>query len=181
MFGLKHAGIEADVVTMAKSLAGGFPLSAVTGRADVMDASNPGGLGGTYAGSPVACAAAHAVLDVIEDEKLCDRANAIGKIILDRCNRLKQRSNLNCIGDVRGLGAMCAVELVKDTASGEPAPQLTQALMKVANEKGLILLSCGTYGNVIRFLVPLTASDDLVRDGMDIFEASLTEAVTRVA
>ena len=181
MFALEHVGIKADVVTMAKGLAGGFPLSAITGRADVMDASNPGGLGGTYAGNPVACAAAHAVLDAIEEERLCDRANAIGKIILDRCHQIKGRSNLNCVGDVRGLGAMCAIELVKDTASGEPAPQLTQALMKVANEKGLILLSCGTYGNVIRFLVPLTASDQIVRDGMDIFETSLTEAVTRVA
>ena len=181
MFGLEHSGIKADVVAMAKGLAGGLPLSAITGRADVMDASNPGGLGGTYAGNPVACAAAHAVLDAIEEEKLCDRANAIGKIILDRCHQIKGRSNLNCVGDVRGLGAMCAIELVKDTASAEPAPHLTQALMKVANENGLILLSCGTYGNVIRFLVPLTASDSLVRDGMDIFETSLTEAVTRVA
>jgi 4-aminobutyrate aminotransferase len=181
MFGLEHAGIKADVVAMAKGLAGGLPLSAITGRAEIMDASSPGGLGGTYAGNPVACAAAHAVLDAIEEEKLCDRANAIGKIILDHCNQIKSRSNLNCVGDVRGLGAMCAIELVKDVASGEPAPQLTQALMKVANENGLILLSCGTYGNVIRFLVPLTASDALVRDGMDIFEASLTEAVTRVA
>jgi 4-aminobutyrate aminotransferase len=181
MFGLEHSGIKADVVAMAKGLAGGLPLSAITGRADVMDASNPGGLGGTYAGNPVACAAAHAVLDAIEEEKLCDRANAIGKIILDRCHQIKARSNLNCVGDVRGLGAMCAIELVKDTASAEPAPQLTQALMKVANETGLILLSCGTDGNVIRFLVPLTASDQIVRDGMDIFETSLTEAVTRVA
>jgi 4-aminobutyrate aminotransferase len=180
LFGLEHSGVKADVVGMAKGLAGGFPLSAITGRADVMDASNPGGLGGTYAGNPVACAAAHAVLDVIEDEKLCDRANAIGKIILDRCSKIRS-SNLNCVGDVRGLGAMCAIELVKDKASAEPAPQLTQALMKVANENGLILLSCGTYGNVIRFLVPLTASDELVREGMDIFEASLTEAVNRVA
>jgi 4-aminobutyrate aminotransferase len=180
MFGMEHSGVKADVVTLAKGLAGGLPLSAITGRADVMDASNPGGLGGTYAGNPVAIAAAHAVLDAIEEEKLCERANAIGKIILDRCNQLKTRSNLNCIGDVRGLGAMCAIELVKD-AGGEPAPQLTQALMKVANENGLILLSCGTYGNVIRFLVPLTASDALVREGMDIFETSLTEAVTRVA
>jgi 4-aminobutyrate aminotransferase len=180
MFGLEYSGVKADVVSMAKGLAGGFPLSAITGRADVMDAANPGGLGGTYAGNPVACAAAHAVLDVIEDEKLCGRANAIGKIILDRCNKIKS-SNLNCVGDVRGLGAMCAIELVKDKASAEPAPQLTQALMKVANENGLILLSCGTYGNVIRFLVPLTASDDLVREGMDIFEASLTEAVNRIA
>jgi 4-aminobutyrate aminotransferase len=181
MFGLEHSGIKADVVAMAKGLAGGLPLSAITGRAEVMDASNPGGLGGTYAGNPVACAAAHAVLDAIEEEKLCDRANAIGKIVLDRCNQIKARSNLNCVGDVRGLGAMCAIELVKDTASAEPAPQLTQALMKVANENGLILLSCGTDGNVIRFLVPLTASDQIVRDGMDIFETSLTEAVTRVA
>jgi 4-aminobutyrate aminotransferase len=181
MFGLEHSGVKADVVTMAKGLAGGLPLAAITGRADVMDASSPGGLGGTYAGNPVACAAAHAVLDAIEEEKLCDRANAIGKIILDRCHALKDRSNLNCVGDVRGLGAMCAIELVKDKASGEPAPQLTQILMKVANENGLILLSCGTYGNVIRFLVPLTASDQIVRDGMDIFETSLTEAVTRVA
>ena len=180
MFAIEHAGVKADLVAMAKSLAGGMPLSAVTGRAAVMDAVDPGGLGGTYAGNPVACAAAHAVLDVIEDEKLCDRANAIGKIILDRCDKIKS-SNLNCVGDVRGLGAMCAIELVKDKASGEPAPQLTQALLKVANENGLILLSCGTYGNVIRFLVPLTASDALVREGMDVFEASLTDAVTRVA
>jgi 4-aminobutyrate aminotransferase len=120
-------------------------------------------------------------LPASEEERLCDRANAIGKIILDCCHQIKARSNLNCVGDVRGLGAMCAIELVKDTASGEPAPQLTRALMKVANENGLILLSCGTYGNVIRFLVPLTASDQIVRDGMDIFETSLTEAVTRVA
>jgi 4-aminobutyrate aminotransferase len=181
MFGLEHSGVKADVVTMAKGLAGGFPLSAITGRTDIMDASSPGGLGGTYAGSPIACAAAHAVLDIIEEERLCDRANAIGEIILDRCNQVRSRSNLDCIGDVRGLGAMCAVELVKDVASGEPAPQLTQTLLKVANENGLIILPCGTYGNVIRFLVPLTASDDLVREGMDIFETSLSEAVTRVA
>ncbi len=177
MFGLEHAGVQADVVTMAKGLAGGFPLAAITGRADVMDAAAPGGLGGTYAGSPIACAAAHAVLDVIKDEKLADRANAIGKIMTGRLNDLKTRSNLNCIGDVRGLGAMCAVELVKDGNSHDPAPQLTQQLMKNANERGLILLSCGTYGNVIRFLSPLTASDDIVKEGMDVFEASLLDAV----
>jgi 4-aminobutyrate aminotransferase len=181
MFAMEHAGVKADVVTMAKGLAGGMPLAAITGRADIMDASGPGGLGGTYAGNPVACAAAHAVLDIIQDENLCARANAIGKIMMDRCNELKARSNLNCVGDVRGLGAMCAIELVKDEKSHEPAPQLTQALMKAANARGLILLSCGTYGNVIRFLSPLTASDDLVREGMDIFEASLSEAVTQTA
>ena len=179
LFALEHAGIKADIVTLAKGLAGGYPLSALVGRADVMDAANPGGLGGTYAGSPIACAAAHAVLDIIKDEKLNERANAIGKIIMDRCTKLQQSSNLNCIGDVRGLGAMCAVELVKDKASHEPAPQLTSELLKTALGNGLILLSCGTYGNVIRFLPPLTASDEIVREGMDIFEASLSDAVSR--
>ena len=181
MFAMEHFGVKADVVTLAKGLAGGMPLSAIVGRTDIMDASNPGGLGGTYAGNPIACASAHAVLDVIADEKLCDRANAIGKIIMDRCSALQENSNLNCIGDVRGLGAMCAVELVKDKASGEPAPELTGALLKAASDRGLILLSCGTYGNVIRFLVPLTASDELVREGMDVFEAALTDAVAKVA
>jgi 4-aminobutyrate aminotransferase len=181
MFSMEHFGIKADVVTLAKGLAGGLPLSAIVGRADVMDASNPGGLGGTYAGNPVACAAAHAVLDVIADENLCERANAIGTIIMDRCKELQSRSNLNCIGDVRGLGAMCAIELVKDKASGEPSPEITSALLKAASDRGLILLSCGTSGNVIRFLVPLTASDGLVKEGMDIFEAALTDAVTRAA
>jgi 4-aminobutyrate aminotransferase len=181
MFAMEHAGVKADIVTLAKGLAGGMPLAAITGRADIMDASGPGGLGGTYAGNPVACAAAHAVLDIIEDEKLCDRAVAIGTIMMDRCRELANRSNLNCVGDVRGLGAMCAVELVKDQKTHEPAPQLTQALLKAANARGLILLSCGTYGNVIRFLSPLTASDEIVREGMDVFEAALTEAVTQTS
>lgn len=178
MFALEHAGVKADVVTLAKGLAGGFPVSAITGRADVMDASNPGGLGGTYAGNPVACAAAHAVLDIIADENLCARANAIGKIIMDRCTAIQQHSNLNCIGDVRGLGAMCAIEL---EINGTPAPAVASALLKAASARGLILLSCGIYGNVIRFLPPLTASDDIVREGMDIFEASLAEAVSQTS
>ncbi|MFA5950622.1 MAG: 4-aminobutyrate--2-oxoglutarate transaminase [Hyphomicrobium sp.] len=180
MFALEHSGVKADVVTLAKGLAGGFPLSAISGRADVMDAANPGGLGGTYAGNPVACAAAHAVLDIIKDEDLCGRSNAIGRIIKSRCEKLAA-TNFNCIGDVRGLGAMCAVELVTDKTSGAPAPELTSLLLKTANENGLILLSCGTYGNVIRFLVPLTASDALVSEGMDVFEASLTEAMTKLS
>jgi 4-aminobutyrate aminotransferase len=180
LFALEHAGVKADIVTLAKGLAGGLPLSAITGRADIMDASNPGGLGGTYAGNPIACAAAHAVLDIIEDEHLCARANAIGDIIQSRCRELAGRSNLNCIGDVRGLGAMCAVEFVKNTTSGEPSPELTAQVLKIGNERGLILLSCGTYGNVIRFLPPLTASDALVQEGMDIFEATLNEAVGKL-
>ncbi len=178
MFALEHAGIKADIVTLAKGLAGGLPLAAIVGRADVMDAANPGGLGGTYAGNPLACAAAHAVLDIIEEEKLCERSNQIGKIILDRLGLLKVRTNLNCIGDIRGLGAMCALELVQNAASGEPDAALTSALLKTANEKGLILLSCGTYSNVVRFLVPLTASDRIVQEGMDIFSESLVEAVS---
>ena len=181
MFCLEHAGIKADVVTMAKGLAGGMPLAAIVGRADVMDASGPGGLGGTYAGNPVACAAAHAVLDVIKEEKLAERATAIGKIITDRLRQIKDRTNLNCIGDIRGLGAMCALELVKDWSSHEPDAALTSNLLKAANERGLILLSCGTYANVIRFLVPLTASDALVEEGMDIFAESLVDAVNRTA
>lgn len=181
MFALEHAGIKADIVTLAKGLAGGMPLAAIVGRADVMDASNPGGLGGTYAGNPIACAAAHAVLDVIEEEKLSERSQAIGSIIIRRLGQLKERSNLNCIGDIRGLGAMCALELVKDAASGEPDAGLTSALLKTASDKGLILLSCGTYANVIRFLVPLTASDALVEEGMDVFSDSLVEAVSRAS
>jgi 4-aminobutyrate aminotransferase len=178
MFALEHAGVKADVVTLAKGLAGGFPVSAITGRADVMDASSPGGLGGTYAGNPVACAAAHAVLDIIKDEDLIARANAVGKIIMDRCTAIQQHSNLNCIGDVRGLGAMCAIEL---EINGAPAPAVASALLKAASQRGLILLSCGIYGNVIRFLPPLTASDEIVREGMDVFEASLAEAVSQTS
>ena len=181
MFCLEHAGIKADVVTMAKGLAGGMPLAAIVGRADVMDAANPGGLGGTYAGNPVACAAAHAVLDVIKDEDLTTRANRIGEIITSRLAQIKERSNLNCIGDIRGLGAMCALELVKNQSTHEPNPALTANLLKAANERGLILLSCGTYGNVIRFLVPLTASDALVQEGMDVFAEALVDAVNRTA
>lgn len=181
MFCLEHAGVTADIVTMAKGLAGGFPLAAIVGRADVMDAADPGGLGGTYAGNPVACAAAHTVIDIIKDEDLCTRANTIGEIIISRLRQLQERSNLNCIGDIRGLGAMCALELVKDQTTHEPNPALTAALLKAANARGLILLSCGTFGNVIRFLVPLTASDALVEEGMDIFAESLVDAVNSTA
>lgn len=180
MFALEHAGVTADVVTLAKGLAGGFPLSAITGRADIMDASPPGGLGGTYAGNPVAVAASHAVLDIIAEEDLCARADAIGAIIQKRCRDLASRSNLNCIGDVRGLGAMCAVEFVKNRDSNTPWPELTGEVLKAGSARGLILLACGVYGNVIRFLPPLTASDALIEEGMDIFEASLTEAVGKL-
>lgn len=177
MFAIEHAGVAPDLMCMAKSLAGGYPLSAVTGRAEIMDAAAPGGLGGTYGGNPVACSAGLAVLDVIEEEKLIDRSNEIGRIIIDRLNSLAQRNSLDCIGDVRGLGGMVAVELVKTRKTNEPAPDLTKAVVAKAAEKGLIILSCGVYGNVIRFLVPLTASNDIVKEGMDKLEAALLEAL----
>jgi len=173
LFAIEHAGVEPDLMTMAKSLAGGFPLAAVVGKATIMDSPGPGGLGGTYAGSPIACAAALAVLDVIEEEQLCQRAVAIGDAMTARLRELARE--LPCIGDVRGLGAMIAIELVKNRDPHAPDAELTKALTKRAAEKGLVLLSCGLYGNVIRFLVPLTASDAIVREGLDIVAESLRE------
>lgn len=178
MFAVEHAGIEPDLVTMAKSLAGGFPLSALTGKAALMDAPVPGGLGGTYAGSPLATTAALAVIDVIEEEKLIERAENLGERIAGRFRTMAQRNSLSVIGDVRNLGAMVAMELVTDRETKEPAADLTKALVAKAAEKGLILLSCGTYANVVRILVPLTASDALVDEGLDIIERSLEELVS---
>jgi 4-aminobutyrate aminotransferase/(S)-3-amino-2-methylpropionate transaminase len=173
MFALEHAGIEPDLMTMAKSLAGGFPLAAVVGKAHIMDAPGPGGLGGTYAGSPIACAAGLAVLEVIEQENLCGRARAIGETMTSSLRALAQE--LPAIGDVRNLGAMVAIELVKNRDPHAPDPDLTKALVKRAAEKGLVILSCGLYANVIRFLVPLTASDAIVREGLGIVAESLRE------
>ncbi|NUB12089.1 4-aminobutyrate--2-oxoglutarate transaminase [Azospirillum brasilense] len=178
MFAIEHSGVEPDLMTMAKSLAGGFPLSAVTGKAEIMDAPIPGGIGGTYAGSPLATTAALAVLDVIEEEKLIQRSNDLGERIAGRFRTMAQRNTLSVIGDVRNLGGMIAMELVKDRGTKEPAAELTKALVAKAAEKGLVLLSCGTYGNVIRILVPLTASDALVDEGLDIIERSLEELVS---
>lgn len=178
MFALEHAGVKADLVTMAKSLAGGFPLSAVSGTAEIMDSPGPGGLGGTYAGSPLACAAGNAVLDVIEEERLCDRANEIGALITTRLKGLQTSNALEgVIGDIRGIGAMVAMELVADGDANKPDPDLTKALVARAAEKGLIILSCGVRANVIRFLVPLTASDALLNEGMDVLGEALREVV----
>jgi 4-aminobutyrate aminotransferase len=177
VFAHEQAGVEADLVPMAKSLAGGFPLAAVTGKAEIMDAPGPGGLGGTYGGSPIACAAAHAVLDVIEDEGLCARAVTIGQRFTDRLLAMQNDPRFGCIGEVRGLGAMVAIELVKDRDPHKPDADLTKALVAKAAENGLILLSCGLYSNVIRFLVPLTASDALIDEGLDVLQASLAAVV----
>ena len=175
MFAVEHAGIEPDLMAVAKSLAGGFPLSGVVGKAEIMDAPAPGGLGGTYAGSPISCAAALAVLDVIEKEKLCERANAIGAVIRQRLNTLRGKHSLTCIGDVRGPGAMIGLEFVKNGDARQPDADLTKALVQRAAANGLLILSCGTRANVIRFLVPLTASDAIVSEGLGIFERSLLE------
>ena len=175
MFAIEHAGVEPDLMTVAKSLAGGFPLSGVIGKAEIMDAPAPGGLGGTYAGSPISCAAALAVLDVIEKEKLCERANAIGAVIRQRLNSLRGKHGLGCVGDVRGPGAMIGLELVKNGDARQPDADLTKALVQRAAANGLLILSCGTRANVIRFLVPLTASDAIVSEGLGIFERSLLE------
>ena len=182
MFAIEHSGVEPDLMTLAKSLAGGFPLAAVVGKASIMDAPGPGGLGGTYAGSPIACAAGLAVLEVIESENLCARAQAIGATLTSALREMQRE--IPAIGEVRGLGAMVAMELVRNGDPHAPDADLTKALVKRAAEKGLVILSCGLYGNVIRFLVPLTASDAIVREGLAIVAESLREltgAVTRAA
>ena len=173
MFGCEHYDIEPDLVTMAKSLAGGFPLSAVTGRAELMDAPKPGGLGGTYAGNPLGIAAAHAVLDVIEEEGLCERAMQLG-------NRLKQRlaslkDQVPEIAEVRGPGFMNAVEFHNRT-SQKPIPEFANRVRQIALDKGLILLGCGIYSNVIRFLAPLTIPQNTFEEALDIIETSILGA-----
>ncbi|MDD5336000.1 MAG: 4-aminobutyrate--2-oxoglutarate transaminase [Rhodoferax sp.] len=171
-FAIEQSGVAPDLITMAKSMAGGFPISAVVGRATVMDGPAPGGLGGTYAGSPMSCAAALAVLDVFEKEKLLERSRQLG---LRSTASLKAMAAKNrCIVEVRGLGAMVAIELCQDGDLKRPAADLTKRLVAEATRRGLILLSCGTYGNVIRILVPLTASDAIVDEGLAILDASLT-------
>jgi 4-aminobutyrate aminotransferase/(S)-3-amino-2-methylpropionate transaminase len=173
MFAMEHFGVAGDLTTIAKSIAGGFPVSAVTGRAEVMDACGPGGLGGTYAGNPVACAAACAVLDVFVQERILERAEALGKRMSARLAAMAKRHPE--VAEVRALGAMIAMELCKDGDPHKPAPELTKALTTRARELGLILLSCGVYGNVIRILVPITAEDAVVDEGLDIVEQVMDE------
>jgi len=173
LFAMEHYGVAGDLTTIAKSIAGGFPVSAVTGRADIMDACPPGGLGGTYAGNPLACAAACAVLDVVEQEGILERARKLGGRMSTRLQALAQRHP--AIAEVRALGAMIAFELCKDGDPHRPDADLTRALTTRARELGLILLSCGVYANVIRILVPITAEDAVVDEGLDIIERALGE------
>ena len=161
-FAMEHYGVLPDLMTMAKSLAGGMPLSAVCGRSEVMDAPAPGGLGGTYAGNPLAIAAAHAVLDVIEEEGLNERAMRLGQALTARLEGLRER--VAAISDVRGLGAMVAVEFAKP--DGTPDPDFTKRVQQRAQELGLLLLTCGVYANVVRFLFPLTIEDAVFDEGL---------------
>lgn len=172
-FASEYSGIEPDLMTTAKGIAGGFPLAAVVGKTEIMDAPLPGGLGGTYGGSPIGCAAALAVIDVIRDEGLVERANAIGAKFKGRLEAL-QAQRPGTIGEIRcDRGAMIAVELVEDGDATRPAAELTKALVGAAYENGLVLLSCGVNGNVIRFLPALTISDELIDEGFDILETCL--------
>jgi 4-aminobutyrate aminotransferase len=175
MFSIDHSGVVPDLITLAKGLGGGFPLSAVTGRATIMDAAHPGGLGGTYGGNPISIAAAHAVLDVIESEDLCARAARVGQRMRSHLEALAKQ--LPCIGEVRGLGAMVAFELVKDAKTKEPDADLTASILAHAEKKGLILLSCGTSANVVRLLTPLTIPDGVLEEGLTVLSAAVRDAV----
>lgn len=176
MFAMDGYDVAADITTMAKGLAGGMPLAAVTGRVDLMDAAQPGGLGGTYGGNPLGIAAAHAVLDVIEEEDLCERANQLGSRLKQRLESIRARTPE--IVDIRGPGFMVAAEF--NTADAKvPNPEMANAIRLEALKRGLVLLTCGVYGNVIRFLAPLTIPDEIFAEAMDIFEASIDAVKAR--
>jgi 4-aminobutyrate aminotransferase/(S)-3-amino-2-methylpropionate transaminase len=171
MFAMEHWGVEPDLVTVAKSLAAGMPLSAVVGRKEMMNAPQVGGLGGTYGGNPICCRAALAVLDVFEEEKLLRKAESLGKKLRKRFDELQGRFEI--IGEVRGKGPMLALELVKDRETKEPAATEAKALVKFCYERGLVILSCGNFGNVIRTLMPLVITDDQLERGLAIMEEGL--------
>lgn len=172
LFAMERYGVAPDLTTMAKGLAGGLPLAAVCGRAEIMDAAAPGGLGGTYGGNPLGIAAAHAVLDVIEEENLCDRANELGSRLRQRLESI--RANTPEIADIRGPGFMVAVEF--NAADGKPSPEMAARVRTEALKRNLILLTCGVYGNVIRFLAPLTIEDSIFAEALNILEDSIADA-----
>ncbi len=176
MFAIEHSGVEPDLVSMAKSLAGGFPLSGTLGRAEIMDAVEPGGLGGTYGGNPVACAAALAVLDVIAEEKLIARADVIGARAKERLRRVAARSDVVAIANIRGPGAMIGFDIVASRVGYEPDAEATKRVTQAALAQGLVLLSCGVFANAIRILVPLTVSDAVLEEGLGKLETALEAA-----
>ncbi|WP_251975805.1 4-aminobutyrate--2-oxoglutarate transaminase [Salinicola avicenniae] len=173
LFAIEHSGVEPDIMTMAKSMADGMPISAVVGTDKVMDASGGNSLGGTYTGSPVSCAAVLAVLEVFEEERILDQSLALGEKLKGRFDQWQR--DYASVANVRNLGAMAAFDLVTDTSSGEPNAELAAKLCKTARERGLILLSCGLYANTIRFLMPVTISDEVLNEGLDLIESMLSE------
>ena len=175
MFAIEHSGVIPDLITVAKAIAGGFPISGVVGKRSVIDQPGPGGMGGTYGGNPVACAAAHAAISVIQEENLCGRSVEIGARMVTRLKDLKAREDVPPIGDVRGLGAMVAFELVRESGGNDPDPEAAAALTAKALEHGLILLVCGYWGNTVRLLAPLTIPDNHLEEGLDIIERSLLD------
>jgi 4-aminobutyrate aminotransferase/(S)-3-amino-2-methylpropionate transaminase len=172
-FAIEHWGIEPDMITLAKSFAGGMPLSAVIGRADLMDEPHVGGLGSTYGGNPVCCRAALAVLEILFDDGLLSTAQTLGETLLERFTHLQEEHEI--IGDVRGIGPMLGLELVRDRETKEPATGEAKRLVQLCFEKGLIILSCGNYGNVIRTLMPLVITEEDLDKGLSILEESLRE------
>ncbi|AUC55785.1 4-aminobutyrate--2-oxoglutarate transaminase [Sagittula sp. P11] len=176
-FAVEHSGVAPDLITVAKSMAGGYPIAGVIGRADVMDAMAPGGLGGTYGGNPVACAAALAAIEAIESEGLLARSTAMGEAMRARFADMGARVAPYRMWDIRGIGAMLAVEFVTDFETATPDAALTKAVVAHALKRGLILLACGMHGNAVRIMVPLTASDAIIDEGIAIFEAALAAAM----
>jgi 4-aminobutyrate aminotransferase/(S)-3-amino-2-methylpropionate transaminase len=174
-FAIEHFGVVPDLITVSKSLGAGVPISGVIGRKEIMDEANAGELGGTYAGSPLGCRAALAVLNIIEEEKLNERAEALGERVIQKFNELAGR--FNSIGNVRGLGAMCAMEIVKDPKTKEPDKELTGQILVEANKRGLLLLSAGFFGNVVRILMPIVITDEQLEEGLAILEQSVEAAV----
>lgn len=176
-FAIEHSGVVPDLITVAKSMAGGYPIAGVIGRAEVMDALIPGGLGGTYGGNPVACAAALAAIEAIEEEGLLARSLALGTYFRERFADIGARVSPYRMWDVRGLGAMLAIEFVTDFETTTPDAALTKSVIAHALQRGLILLACGMHGNALRVMVPLTASDEVIDEGLAIFEAALAAAI----
>jgi len=175
LFAIEHFDVVPDLMTLSKSIAAGLPISAVTGRAEIMDAAAPGEIGGTYGGSPLGCVAGLSVIETIEEEGLLDRANVIGEKILSRFSRLKQ--SYDVIGDVRGLGAMCAVEFVKDPLTKEPDKELTGRIVSECHKQGVIVLNAGLYSNILRFLSPLVITDEQLDEALDVIESVIKKLV----
>ncbi|MGG1400035.1 4-aminobutyrate--2-oxoglutarate transaminase [Bacillus salipaludis] len=170
-FAIEHFGVEPDLITISKSMGAGVPISGVIGRAEIMDAAEVGEIGGTYSGSPLGCRAALTVLDIIESENLNERAEKLGNRVVEKMQILAER--FDCIGDVRGLGAMCAMEIVKDKQLKTPDKETVGKIVKAAGERGLLLLSAGIFSNVIRILMPLTITDEQLEEGLKILEESM--------